>query len=73
MTVRPQVRMGGTSLLVPMKLTGPIRSPVVAVDRLGAAESNAGTVAGAVIGGATPLGLSRWPFRRGQAAGWQSR
>ena len=57
MIVRPQVRMGGTSLLVPMKLTGPIRSPAVAVDRLGAAESNAGTVAGAVIGGTTSLGV----------------
>ena len=58
MQVRPQGRLvGSTVIVVPLRLTGPIRSPDVRVNALGAAESNAGTVAGAVIGGATPLGL----------------
>lgn len=55
--LRPQARIGGTGLILPLRVTGPIRAPGVAMDPIGAAESNAGTVAGAVIGGATPLGL----------------
>lgn len=55
--VRPQARVAGTGVVIPMRVTGPIRSPSVGVDSVGTAEANAGTVAGAVIGGATPLGL----------------
>ncbi|MDR3536412.1 MAG: AsmA family protein [Acetobacteraceae bacterium] len=55
--LRPQARVGGTGLIVPLRVTGPIRNPGVAMDPIGAAEANAGKVAGAVIGGATPLGL----------------
>jgi AsmA family len=55
--LRPQGRLGSTIIVVPLRATGPIRSPDVMVNALGAAESNAGTVAGAVVGSATPLGL----------------
>jgi AsmA protein len=56
--VRPQGRLAGTTIIVvPLRVTGPIRSPDVMVNAIGAAESNAGTVAGAVISNATPLGL----------------
>jgi AsmA protein len=55
--LRPQGRLANTVIVVPLRVTGPIRSPEVVVNAIGAAESNAGTVAGAVIGGATPLGL----------------
>ncbi len=57
LTLRPQVRVAGTSLVLPVKVRGQIRDPAAAVDRLGAAESNAGKVAGAVIGDATGIGL----------------
>lgn len=55
--LRPQARVGGTGLIIPLRVTGAIRSPGVALDPIGTAEANAGTVAGAVLGGATPLGL----------------
>ncbi|HYZ20851.1 MAG TPA: AsmA family protein [Rhodopila sp.] len=55
--LRPQGRVGGTGVVVPMVVSGPIREPSVQVNKIGAAESNAGTVAGAVIGNATPLGI----------------
>ena len=56
--LRPQGRLAGTTIIVvPLRVTGPIRSPDVMVNAIGAAESNAGTVAGAVISNATPLGL----------------
>jgi len=55
--LRPQGRLAGTIIVVPLQVTGPIRTPGVKVNALGAAASNAGTVAGAVIGTATPLGL----------------
>jgi uncharacterized protein involved in outer membrane biogenesis len=57
MALRPQARVGGTGLVIPVAVSGPIRDPVVKVNDLGAAEANAGTVAGVVIGDATPLGL----------------
>lgn len=56
MTLRPQVRMGGTGLVVPLKLSGPVRNPAVSIDRAGAAETNIGSVAGALAGNATPIG-----------------
>ena len=55
--VRPQARVAGTSLVVPMRVTGPFRSPAAAPDPAAAVAANAGTVAGAVLGNATPLGL----------------
>ena len=55
--LRPQGRLAGTVIVVPLQVTGPIRSPDVKVNAIGAAESNVGTVAGAVVGTLTPLGL----------------
>jgi uncharacterized protein involved in outer membrane biogenesis len=57
LNLRPQGRVAGTVIVVPLQVTGPVRSPAVKVNAIGAAESNVGTVAGAVVGGATPLGL----------------
>lgn len=54
--LRPQGRVGGTAITVALRVAGPMRSPNVAVNGLGTAESNVGTAAGAVIGSATPLG-----------------
>jgi hypothetical protein len=55
--LQPQARVGGTGLVIPLTITGPIKEPAVQVNKIGAAESNAGTVAGAVLGNATPLGI----------------
>ncbi len=57
LTLHPQARVAGTGVVIPLNVTGPIRSPAVNVNRVGAAESNAGAVAGAVVGSATPLGI----------------
>ena len=57
MALRPQARIAGTGVVIPVAVSGPIRDPAVKVNELGAAETNAGTVAGAVIGDATPLGI----------------
>jgi AsmA protein len=56
MELRPQARLAGTAVVIPVNVTGPIRNPRVGVNKIGAAESNAGTVASAVLGSATPLG-----------------
>jgi AsmA protein len=53
----PQARIAGTSVVIPVEVAGPIRDPAIKVNKLGAAEQNAGTVAGAVVGNATPLGI----------------
>ncbi|MDB5400627.1 MAG: hypothetical protein JWQ55_2645, partial [Rhodopila sp.] len=50
-------RVAGTGLVIPVAVSGPIRNPTVKVNDLGAAEANAGTVAGVVLGDATPLGI----------------
>jgi AsmA protein len=55
--LRPQGRVAGTGIVVPLSVTGPIRAPRVSTDAVGTAAANAGTIAGAVIGDATPLGL----------------
>jgi hypothetical protein len=55
--LRPQARVGGTAVVIPLAVSGPVRNPAVKVNEIAAAESNAGTVAGAVIGNATPLGI----------------
>lgn len=57
LSLKPEMRLAATTLVVPIRVTGPILAPVVAVDKVGAAESNAGTVAGAVVGNATPIGI----------------
>lgn len=57
LALRPQARVVGTELIIPIAVSGPIRDPSVKVNDLGAAEANAGTVAGVVLGNATPLGV----------------
>ncbi|HEY1410999.1 MAG TPA: hypothetical protein VGF36_02600, partial [Rhodopila sp.] len=57
MTLRPQARIAGTGVVIPLTVSGPIRDPAVKMNELHTAEANAGTVAGAVIGGATGLGI----------------
>jgi AsmA protein len=57
MALRPQARIAGTSLVIPLTVSGPIRDPAVKMNELHTATANAGTVAGAVIGGATGLGI----------------
>ena len=56
--VRPQAKVAGTSVVVPMRISGPFRSPATAPDAAAAITENAGTVAGAVLGNTTPLGLA---------------
>jgi uncharacterized protein involved in outer membrane biogenesis len=50
MQLRPQARLGGTEVVIPVDVTGPIRDPKVGVNRAGAAEANIGTIAGALLG-----------------------
>jgi AsmA protein len=57
MALRPQAKVAGTGLVIPVAVSGPLRDPSVKVNDLGAAEANAGTVAGVVIGGATGVGI----------------
>jgi AsmA protein len=57
MTLAPQARIAGTGVVIPISVDGPIRDPAIKVNELGAAERNAGSVAGAIIGNATPLGI----------------
>jgi uncharacterized protein involved in outer membrane biogenesis len=57
MELRPRARLGGTEVVIPLEVTGPVVNPKVGVNRVRAAESNAGAVAGAVLGNATPLGV----------------
>ena len=54
--LRPQARLAGVGLVVPIRVSGPFRSPSTASDPTAAVTQNAGTVAGAVLSGATPLG-----------------
>ena len=55
--VRPETRIAGTGLVVPLRITGPFRSPSSAPDPAATVAQNAGTVAGAVLGSTTPMGL----------------
>ena len=52
--VRPQGRVGGTGLVVPLHVAGPFRSPSAAPDPTAAVAANAGTVAGALLGHTHP-------------------
>ncbi len=55
--VRPQAKLAGVGVVLPIRISGPFRSPHTASDPAAAVAQSAGTVAGAVLGGATPLGL----------------
>ncbi|MEJ0016210.1 MAG: AsmA family protein [Acetobacteraceae bacterium] len=55
--LRPQARVAGTGIVVPLRLSGTFRLATAAPDPAATVAENAGTVAGAVLGGATPLGL----------------
>jgi uncharacterized protein involved in outer membrane biogenesis len=55
--LRPQGRLAGAPIVIPLKVEGPIRAPSVNSDTAATIGANAGTVAGTVLGSATPLGL----------------
>jgi len=54
LTLRPQLRLAGNNVVLPLKVSGPIRAPGVAADQRGAAEANVGAVAGALAQGTKP-------------------
>jgi uncharacterized protein involved in outer membrane biogenesis len=47
----PEARVGGTTITIPVRVTGPMRAPSVAVDASAGARDNAGSLAGIIIGG----------------------
>jgi hypothetical protein len=55
--LRPQGRVAGTELIVPLHVSGSLRAPSANPDPAAAVAANAGNIAGAVIGKATPLGM----------------
>ena len=57
MRLRAKGKVAVTDIVVPVRVTGALRSPQTAVDTVGAATSNAGSIAGAVVTHATPLGI----------------
>ncbi len=54
--LRPQARVAGNSVVVPLRISGPLRAPATTTDAAAAVAQNAGTVA-ALLGNTTPLGL----------------
>ena len=56
--LRPQGRMGGTGFSIPVRVTGTLRQPKAEIDASATAGANAGTIAGIIIGGTTPLGMA---------------
>jgi uncharacterized protein involved in outer membrane biogenesis len=54
--IRPQARVAGTGLVVPLRVTGSFRAPSAVPDPAAAVAANAGTVAGLALRGATPFG-----------------
>jgi uncharacterized protein involved in outer membrane biogenesis len=69
MTLRPQGRVGGTGFVVPVQLAGPIRAPGTSVNAVGAVESNAGAIAGGVLGNAARFGALGKALLGGRAGG----
>ena len=67
--VRPQGRLGGTGVVVPLRVVGSLRNPGVTVNAVGAAESNIGSLAGTAIGSATPLGAIAGALLGGHGTG----
>lgn len=57
LSVRAQGRVAGSGFVIPLRVRGPLRSPAVTPEPGAVVAQNAGTVAGAVLGKATPLGL----------------
>jgi uncharacterized protein involved in outer membrane biogenesis len=55
--LRPQARVIATAVVVPLRVSGPFRSPTAVPDPAAAIAENAGTVAGTVLGSSNPLGL----------------
>ena len=53
--VRPQARIAGTGIVVPLRVGGSFASPSAAPDPAGTVAENAGTVVGALLGGTNPL------------------
>jgi AsmA protein len=53
---RTAARVGGTGLVVPLRIAGTFRSPAAAPDPAAAVAENAGTIAGA-IGNKSPFGI----------------
>ena len=56
--VRPQARVAGTSLVVPMRISGPFRSPATAPDAAGADHRECRNRGGCRAGQHDPLGLA---------------
>ena len=54
--IRPEARVAGAGVVVPLHVTGPFRAPSAVPDPAAAAVANAGTVAGLALRGATPFG-----------------
>ena len=54
--IRPQARIGGTPIVVPLRISGSLRSPITSSDTAATVTQNAGTVAGALLGRTNPLG-----------------
>ncbi|PPQ33038.1 AsmA family protein [Rhodopila globiformis] len=48
--LQPQARVGGTEVVIPVDVNGPMLDPKVGVNQAGAAEANIGTIAGALLG-----------------------
>jgi AsmA protein len=54
--LRPQGKVGGTTVVVPLRVSGSLRSPSAVPDPAAALTQNAGTVAEALLGRTNPLG-----------------
>jgi AsmA protein len=59
LNIRPQGRVGGNGIVVPLRVTGSMRAPSAVADPAAAVAANAGAVAGVaggLLGSTTPLG-----------------
>jgi hypothetical protein len=56
LNVRPEARVAGAGLVIPLHVSGSLREPSARSDPAAAVAANAGTVAG-VLMGASPLGM----------------